>query len=199
MYLIFNTYSTDLPRTNVDFAHPLQPHLIQFSALVVDRQGRELDRLLTFVKPGPGAVISPFSDPDAAAMLSQANFHGGNPCDISVWFDRNARLADVIVSHDVALNVRIMATLAARCQGRAFIPKTAQYCTMEHGARFLKMKSETRKALGCRFHSKGPRLTQVHKYLFGGPVAGPDLPLSELEACARIFRYMTGMPSALIE
>lgn len=193
MYLIFNTYSTDLPRTDVDFRHSLQPNILQFSALIMDRQGREVDRISTFVRPGPGATLSPFSDPGAGAMVHQADLNGRDPCNIFDWFDREARLAEMIVSHDVALNLRIMTTLAARCRGRAWVPKAARYCTMEHGARLLKIKSGTRKTLGSRFHSREPTLCQVHKYLFGVPVEGPDLPLRELEACARIFRYMTGI------
>ncbi|SFZ80762.1 hypothetical protein SAMN02983003_0112 [Devosia enhydra] len=58
MYLAFDTETTDRPRYHLALTHPFRPHLVQFAGIVFDQHGYEIDRLVTLVKPGPGALMS---------------------------------------------------------------------------------------------------------------------------------------------
>lgn len=178
MILAFDTETTGLPEWKLPSDDPAQPHLLQIAALLFDDDGTELDRLVTMVCPGMGAVMSPEGQALHGLTLERAQDEGADPINVACRFVELAAGADLIVGHNVSFDARIMRIMTARHLGYKWEPTCPTFCTM-------------RRSQGILRGSSLPTLGECIQRFFGESLEGAHDALADAQATARVFRFLT--------
>lgn len=190
MYLAFDTETTDLPRNHLDLAHPFQPHLVQFAGILFDQDGYEIDRLVTLVKPGPGAVMSVAAQNAHGISQERATNDGMDRREVFHWFTDRAGSAEALIGHNVQFDIRMMSILGARLTGRPWQPSAPLYCTMTQSARKVNLPPTARMLAAGRHYPKPPTLTECVAHFFGEELQGAHDAGADVEACIKVFGHL---------
>jgi DNA polymerase-3 subunit epsilon len=190
MYLAFDTETTDLPRAHLELAHPFQPHLIQFGAIVFDDLGYETDRLFTLVKPGPTALLSTTAHNAHGISLERANREGMDPFDVFLWFMTAANNASRIIGHNVQFDIHIMRILGARLTGQVWAPPCPLFCTMANAAPIVNLPPTARMLASGRNYPKPPTLSECVGHFFGEELPEAHDAGADVVACIRVFHRL---------
>jgi DNA polymerase-3 subunit epsilon len=191
MYLAFDTETTDLPRADRDLAHYTQPHLLQFAGVVFDDQGREVDRLITLVKPRPGTMLSPAAYRAHGISLELASSGGMEALDVFNWFTRNAASVSQVIAHNVLFDIQVMTILGLRVTGQLWTPPCPLFCTMVHSAPIVKLPPTAKMKAPGRYQPKPPTLSECIDHFFGEELVGAHDAATDVGACIRVFRHLT--------
>lgn len=194
--LIFDTETTDLPKPTLHPAHPLQPHLIQFAAIILDKDGNELERLSTLVKPGPGAIIAHAAFRAHGISLAQAERDGMPAIEVWNWFSSRAAAADRIVGHNVGFDIHVMTSVAARTLNQVWRPACEVFCTMAHATPVVNLPPTPRMMRAGRYGPKFPTLAECMKHFFGEDLPGAHDALADVTACARLLDRLVAIQNA---
>lgn len=190
MYLAFDTETTDLPRNHLELAHPFQPHLIQFGAIVFDDRGNEIDHLFTLVKPGPAAMLSTEAHNAHGISLERASTEGVERTEVFDWFVGNASRAERIIGHNVSFDIQIMSILGARLSGQAWVASCPVYCTMTQSAPLVNLPPTFRMLAAGRNQPKPPTLSECVRHFFGEELPDAHNAGADVRACIRIFHHL---------
>lgn len=129
MYLSISTTSESPSPSYQWRGHSKLPQLVRFSGVVTDRDGREQDQLVTFVKPVgvPDILMGPKSfDP---RMFARAMKSGIAPEEVLSWVETQARSATLVVGHNIHDDLEALAGTAALL-GRPFAAPSRTFSTM---------------------------------------------------------------------
>lgn len=190
MYLAFDTETTDLPRNHLDLTHPFQPHLVQFAGILFDHDGYEIDRLVTLVSPGPGAIMSVAAQNAHGISLERAAQDGMDRREVFHWFTDMANRAQLLIGHNVQFDMKIMAILGARLTGNAWRPSRPLYCTMTQAAPKVNLPPTARMIAAGRHHPKPPTLSECFVHFFGEELFDAHDAGADVEASIKVFGHL---------
>jgi len=192
MYLAFNTATTGLLRSSLENSHPDQPHVVRFAAAIYDERWREIDHLVTIVRPGPDARLSPEAFISHRISLARAVNEGMEPVKVLNWVKARAPRVRCLVAHHADLEVRIMDILAQRVTGQEWSPPCPTFCTMKASAPILNLPHPPGTSAPVRSTPRQPSLPECVSYFFGEDVdsATADDAGHDVYACIQLFRHL---------
>ncbi len=191
MYLAFDTETTDVPRPHLEPDHRAQPHILQFAGVLFDERGIELDSLVTKVRPGPEALLSPHAYAAHGISLEDAFHRGVEAVDVFRWFASATERAACIVGHNVQFDLQIMTITAARSGVSKWSAPARTYCTMAHSTSLVNLPPTPRMMAAGRFHAKSPTLAECVRHFFGEELVGAHDAAADVRACIRIFQHLS--------
>jgi DNA polymerase III subunit epsilon len=190
MYLAFDTETTDIPRPSFAPDHASQPCLLQFAGILFDESGAELDRLVTMVRPGPDASLSPHAYAAHGISLEYAFHIGVEVSQVLNWFLAAATRSTCIIGHNVQFDLQMMAIVAARASEDGWSTPPRTFCTMAHSTPMLNLPPTPRMVAAGRYHPKSPTLSECIEHFFGEKHSGAHDAEADVRACIRIFRHL---------
>ena len=178
MYLFFDTETTGFVRKSLPKDDPLQARVVELAAILVDKEGKELDRLHSIIQPDGWTV------PDRVAQIhgittERARVEGRPRLDVLREFEIMSNKAWWFISHNFAFDNDMM-EIEQEFGGFVWIPGRV-WCTMKEMTNICKIPNEKRGGY------KWPKLQECHKFLFGEEFEGAHGAMADTLACKRIF------------
>lgn len=190
MYLAFDTETTGLLSSHHDLNHIVQPHILQFAGIVFDRDGQEVDRLITLVKPGPSAILFPQAYYTHGISLEKADTDGMEPYDVFGWFTAWAARVQLMIGHNINFDIQAMRILGYRATRREWLPSSPIFCTMTQAAPIMNLPPTARMIAVGRFRPKPPTLSECIEHFFGEELVGAHDAAADVQACIRVFQHL---------
>ena len=100
MILGYDVETTGLPAWNDPSDASHQPHVIQIAMIRQRMDGSEIDRFVSIVKPGRGAVMEPKAFEAHGITLERAMDEGADPVEVVKRFLDWAGSAQLMVGHN---------------------------------------------------------------------------------------------------
>ena len=198
--LIFDTETTGLPSRGAPLDHASQPHLVQLAAVLLDDDGVERACVSLIVRP---AIPIP---PDAAkihGISEELAARVGVPPAVAVGVWSNlARRADLLVAHNIAFDIGLMATAWLRTSGRTVdawqeaYGGHRQFCTMKAATPVVNLPPTERMVAAGFNRPKPPKLEECIRHFFDEDLAGAHDALVDVRACARVFNHLRKLGNA---
>lgn len=189
MYLVLNTKIIGHPRPDLPLADLRQPVTRQLSAIVFDRQGKEID-MVSAPNPLVDLTGSGRSFPKNEVTLTQASGGYVHPRTLFSWFTDWADRCDIIVGHNVHFDLHAMRVLGARLTGTEWVPNAAIYCTMINAAPVLKLPSDP-DTEESRWKFRAPTISECMRLFWEEDFSEFESTLGAARACNRIFRKLS--------
>lgn len=180
--LIFDTETTGLPLWKEPSDHPDQPHVVDISCELWDRdeqtQIEAFNAIVNIGVPIPPdmTAIHGITDEMAAA--------GAPPADVLDTFLHLTKKADIIVGHNVSFDIRMMRIMAARVTGEKWEPMQPTFCTMRKSTNLVKILKPS-----ARFPDdwKWPTLTETVRHFFDEDHGDAHRAMPDCVAARRVY------------
>lgn len=190
MILGYDTETTGLPLWHDPSDDPRQPHLIQIAMLLHDMDGNEVDRFVSIVKPGPGAVMAPEALEAHGISLEQARDEGIDPIEAVDRFLDWAGKAHLMVGHNESFDRRIMRIAAARHKGYKWEPSCPNFCTL-YRSKYIVNLPPTQKMIAAGIPGpKSPNLGECIRHFFDEELDGAHDAMVDISASMRVFWHL---------
>lgn len=188
MILFFDTETTGFYDKKLPADHPAQPHLVQLAMCLTDDVGEE--RLSASL-----VIDCPYPIPAQAS-----NVHGIDR-DVSGTFGVDLEMAidlfrhfymraDLIVCHNVAFDVPVMASEIGRFQKRLVALDKPTFCTMESATPIVNLPP-TERMLAAGFNKpKPPKLEECVRHFFDEALDGAHDAMIDVTACRRVYFHL---------
>jgi len=188
MILFFDTETTGFYDKRLPPDHEAQPHLVQLAMCLTDDEGKE--RLSASL-----VIDCPFTIPAQAS-----NVHGIDR-DVSGTFGVDLQMAidlfrhfymraDLIVCHNVAFDMPVMASEIGRFQKRPVLLDKPTYCTMEVATPIINLPPTERMIAAGFDKPKPPKLEECISHFFGETLEGAHDAMIDVTACRRVFFHL---------
>lgn len=157
--LFFDTETTGFVKKG-ELKQPGQSRCVQLAGLLVDKDGKELDRVYEIIKP-EGFVI-----PDMVAKIhgvtqERALTEGKDRLEVLKKFQGMVENSCLVVAHNFDFDRQIMEIEEAYSDGKFdWTGRPASYCTMKASTNICKIPS-------ARGGYKWPKLMEAYKHFFG--------------------------------
>jgi len=190
MILGYDTETTGLPDWHQpsDAAH--QPHVVQIAMIRQDMEGNEIDRFVSIVRPGPGAVMEPEAFKAHGITLEQAMDEGADPVEVLDRFLAWADSAQLMVGHNESFDRRLMRIMAARHKGFKWEPSCPNFCTLYRSKHIINLPPTERMRLAGVPGPKSPNLGECIHYFFGETLEGAHDAGVDIEASLRVMWHL---------
>lgn len=186
MICFFDTETTGLPDYNKRARDPAQPHVVQFSAILMASDGREME------------MHNLLSRPDGWLIPDEASAVHGITNEVAMAYgiaeDLVARVclelfrkASLIVAHNVTFDKFLMRIAMRRYDliqdsDDAWWKGLNTFCTMRTMTPICNLPGQ--------YGAKWPKLQEAHKHCFGAEFEGAHDALADVRACARIYQWI---------
>lgn len=189
MYLAVSTRTIGLPSPNLPLTHASQPAIRQFSAIVFDENGNEIDWMSA---PNPPAILAVDIDLKPLDEIAAAQTKGEyvHPAYSLAWFIKRAQACDMIVGHNVHFDLHAIRVLAARLTGIEWVPEAPIYCTMINAAPSLNLPPTAGQVALGRLEPRPPTIPECMRHFFEEDLLETPDGLSEVRACMKIFHRL---------
>lgn len=181
MYLFFDTETTGLPRrwnapvTDLDN----WPRLVQLAWILCDATGKLLESRDVIVKP-EGFVIPAEASRVHGITTLVANEKGAPLKEVMEEFSDKVDAAQVLVGHNISFDECIVGAEFERLRMMTTLPFKQQYCTMKSSTNYCRLPGGTK-------GFKAPKLSELHRILFGADFDNAHNALADVEATAKCF------------
>lgn len=193
--LFFDTETTGLPLWSEPSDHPNQPHLVQFSAIFMDRDGINGPEVINMIVAPDGWTI-PDEVVAVHGITTERATIEGSPENMAVdAFVELASKAELISGFGVDFDLRIMRIAMLR-SGREkeacdeFASKIRKHCCMRQATPLCKIPPTYRMMASGRKTFKSPTLTEAVKELLGEDLPGAHDAMVDVEATSRLYFHM---------
>ncbi len=185
--LVFDTETTGL-LAGSDPTHPDQPRLVQFAALLLDEDLRQVSSVSLVVQPDikipPGATaIHGIGDWFASE-------HGVPEKAVVGIFLRLCSVATVLVAHNADFDLQVMRAATLRAKAPWRVPPAR--CTMVASTEIVQCPPTQRMIDSGRTGFKPPNLAQALRSLTGREMEGAHNAMVDAMACADVYRALVG-------
>ena len=185
--LVYDTETTGFPVNGIPADDPAQPHTVQLAAKLFDTEGN-VRGAINFILNCDVRI------PDKVAEIHGitteiATQYGVSPHLAIDSFATLVHMADVLVAHNNAFDLKLLDTLAART-GTVNEHRNARlkhYDTMEMGKTLTKLPPTPAMVKSGRVGFKPPKLIELHQFLFGEGFSGAHDAMIDVDACARCY------------
>lgn len=182
VYLFFDTETTGLPRNykapTIDLANWDAARLVQLSWILKKGQEEELSRGDFIVKP-EGFVIPEEASSVHGISTERALKEGLPMKQVVYYFLGAARLADVLVGHNVSYDTHVVGAELVRAWGKDWIEGMKTEDTMMASIDFC--------AIPGRYGNKYPKLIELYKKLFGEEFEDAHNSMADITATERCY------------
>ncbi len=180
MYLFFDTETTGLPmRWNVPVTDVENwPRLVQLAWMMCDAGGNTLESRNAIVKPEGFAI--PAEAARVHGITTQIALEKGEPIrDVLEQFSEKIDEAYVLVGHNISFDECIVGAEFERLRMMTTLFLKPKICTMKCSTDFCKLPGKK--------GFKSPRLSELHRVLFGTDFDNAHNAMADVEATARCF------------
>lgn len=184
IYLFFDTETTGLPKNYNAPSSDLDnwsPRLVQLG-WIMQNERKEVLSMGNFIIKPDGFEIPKASSDVHEITTEKALAEGEDLKKIVYMFLGAARLADVIVGHNISYDMHIMGAEMIRTWGQDYIEKRPTICTMQSSIEFCKIPG--------KFGFKYPKLQELHKKLFDKEFEDAHNAFADINATAECFWEM---------
>ena len=184
IYLFFDTETTGLPKNYNAPSSDLDnwsPRLVQLG-WIMQNERKEVLSMGNFIIKPDGFEIPKASSDVHGITTERALAEGEDLKKIVYMFLGAARLADVIVGHNISYDMHIMGAEMIRTLGQDYIEKRPTICTMQSSIEFCKIPG--------KFGFKYPKLQELHKKLFDKEFEDAHNAFADINATAECFWEM---------
>lgn len=184
IYLFFDTETTGLPKNYNAPSSDLDnwsPRLVQLG-WIMQNERKEVLSMGNFIIKPDGFEIPKASSDVHGITTEKALAEGEDLKKIVYMFLGAARLADVIVGHNISYDMHIMGAEMIRTWGQDYIEKRPTICTMQSSIEFCKIPG--------KFGFKYPKLQELHKKLFDKEFEDAHNAFADINATAECFWEM---------
>lgn len=184
IYLFFDTETTGLPKNYNAPSSDLDnwsPRLVQLGLIMQNEDKRVLSQANFIIKPD-GFEISKESSDVHGITTERALAEGEDLKKIVYMFLGAARLADVIVGHNISYDMHIMSAEMIRTWGKDYIENIPTICTMLSSIDVCKIPG--------KYGYKYPKLQELHKTLFDKEFEDAHDAFADITATAACFWEM---------
>jgi len=187
--LFFDTETTGFYSNRLPFDHDDQPRLVQIALPLTEDDGEPVASASLIVNPGVPI-------PERAAQVhgitnERAEAMGVSEKTALALFTFMADRSDLIVAHNIAFDINVMACAYARSGHEA--PEWATFCTMDAACPIINLPPTDRmKAAGIN-RPKSPRLEECVRHFFDEDLEGAHDAIVDLNACARVFFHLKSL------
>ncbi len=191
MITFFDTETTGLPDFNKRASDPSQPHIVQFAAITVDHNGKELVSHNLIVRPDGWGI--PVEATRVHGITNEFARENGVPEeDVAKIILSLFTGADRVVAHNVTFD-KFIARIALRRFGLLTDAMALWWsglptvCTMRATTNICRIPSP-------RFEGeyKWPKLSEAYEFAFGEKLEGAHDALVDVRACRRIYDWLQG-------
>ncbi len=180
MYLFFDTETTGLPKrwnapvTDVDN----WPRLVQLAWIMCADDGRIREKRNAVIKP-EGFTI-PADVARLHGITTQRALQEGEDLRLVLEeFSEKIDTADVLVGHNIGFDECVVGAEFERCRMMTSLFLKPKCCTMKSSADYCKLPGKK--------GFKPPRLSELHRILFGEAFENAHNAMADVEATARCF------------
>lgn len=191
MILFFDTETTGFYDNRLPPDHDGQPHVVQLAMLLTDDAGAErLSASLIIDCPHP----IPSRASDVHGITNEVAGRFGVDLEASIDLFRHFyRLADIVVCHNVAFDVPVMASEIGRFQKHAVNLTKPTFCTMEAATPIVNLPP-TERMLAAGFNKpKPPKLEECIAHFFGEKLEGAHDAMIDVAACRRVYLHLKSL------
>jgi DNA polymerase III epsilon subunit-like protein len=187
--LAFDTETSTFPSRQHAYDHPVQPHLMQLAAVLLDDDLVEQASFSVLIKPTQKYVVAVEAFKAHGISWEKADTLGIPLHAALVLFANLRATATEVVAHNIAFDRLIMEIAYARLgkQPTKGWP-IKMTCTCEGTADLVGLPPSSRMIkAGMENKHKVPNLTELHEFLFGEGFEGAHDALADVRACVRCF------------
>lgn len=192
MYLAFTTKMTAIPSADLPPNDPAQPQIIHFAGILFDDVGRELDQLVTLVRPRPHVISIDVEDEPERTPLESAFHEGLAPFELFRWFCLRASVADALLGHNLRREITSITLLSAQVTGEPWWPDMPALCTMKALAPLLNLPPTARMIEQGDYGPRAPTLSECMTHLFN-ETGSLGEPTERLRASMRIAQRLPAL------
>lgn len=184
MILFFDTETTGKADFRSPPDAPHQPRLVQFGAILLDEDWREVSSANLIIKPD-GFTIPTEASAVHGITTELANELGVDCSVARHIYRRWWACADLIVAHNIQFDLLIMDGELYRASGgqKAWGGARDTFCTMRAMTPICKLP-------GPYDDYKWPKLQEAHKHCFGSEFDGAHDAMADVRACAKVYRWL---------
>lgn len=191
MILFFDTETTGFYDQKLPPDHAGQPHIVQLAAELCEDDGRPV--------MGMSLIIDcPFPIPARASEVHGITneIAGARGVDLEFAIDlfrHFYRLADLVVCHNVAFDVPVMASEITRFLKRSTVLTKPTFCTMESATPIVNLPP-TERMLAAGFNKpKPPKLEECIRHFFDEALEGAHDAMIDVAACRRVYFHLKSL------
>lgn len=188
MKLFIDTETSGLPDFNQRARHPSQPHLVQFAALMLDDDWKEMQSVNMLIKPEGWTI--PKEASDVHGITNEKALAEGQPeAQVGATALAMMKQAKILIAHNITFD-KFLLRIAMR---RFDLIQDADDMWWKSFPTFCTMRATTSicKLLGPNNSSyKWPKLSEAYKHLFNEELQGAHDAMADVRACARIYRWL---------
>lgn len=189
MYLTISTI-TQLPSSAYDgFGQPDQPQLIHFAGVITADNGMELDRLVTLVRPVGYPELEEEDSFFGIVTFVAATKRGIAPEEVLGWFQSRAKVAKLVIGHDLHRDLENLAATAALIKKRWYRPR--RICSTMYGSLATGIVApKTVQDKNGLISPSNPTLAECFEKATGEPLEGAIDIRSSADASIKVFRHI---------
>lgn len=188
MYLTISTRIA-LPSSAYEgFGRPDQPQLIHFAGVMTAGNGMELDRLVTMVRPIGYPDLPEEDSFFGIVSFVAATKRGMAPEEVLTWFQSRAKLAYLVIGHDLHTDLDNLAMSAQLLKKRWYRPRrivSTMYGSLATG--LVSPKSANDEAGNTTLVK--PTLAECFEKATGEPREGALGVRSDVDAIVKVFHH----------
>lgn len=192
--LFFDTETTGFVLANRDFTDPLQPHMVQLGAKLVDFETRRTECSVNLISYADTWTI-PQGAAEIHKITTEKSRAVGVPetllaCNLTGLIGK----CDLIVGHNIQFDIKIARIAFAR----SYLPtkdllSRKSICTMESSRDFAKLPPTERMLRAGRRGYKSPKLSEIYELLFDEALSGAHDAMVDVNATERVFFELLDM------
>jgi hypothetical protein len=189
MYLSITTTTALPPSAYEGFGQPDQPQLIHFAAVIHADNGLELDRFVTLVRPIGYPDLPEEDNMFGLVTFVAATKRGLAAEEVLHWFYSRAKLANLVIGHDLHQDLENLSTTAALLKQRWYRPRwifSTMYGSLAAGI----VHPRTIPKRGDPTTSLQPTLAECYEKAMGEPLDGALGIRSDVQAIWKVFRHI---------
>ncbi len=180
MYLFFDTETTGLPR---NWKAPVSnvnnwPRLVQLAFLFYDQDGNQIDQGDFIIKP-VGFTIPPDASRVHGITTERAIREGVDLITVLQTFQDMIGKATCLVAHNISFDEKIAGAEFLRAGMPDVVAPMRKICTMDRSTQFC--------AIPGPYGYKWPKLSELHRKLFGEDFEEAHNAAADINATARCF------------
>ena len=192
--LFYDVETTGLPLRGTPSDDPRQPHLVQFAALLMDKNTREeIESINVIIKPD-GWVVPPETTALHGISHAKAVARGVPEQDVVAKFVSMNNNSVLTVAHNIQFDLQMMRSGMLRYgMSRPDVDDIClrpTACTMQMSQPIVNLPP-TERMLAVGIHSpKSPKLEEAVRFFFNEDLEGAHDADKDVRACARVYFHL---------
>jgi DNA polymerase-3 subunit epsilon len=190
MKLVFDTETTGLARFDLPLNHPSQPNIVQLGMLILDEKDEIVNEVGLLIKP-EGFIISAEMTAIHGVSQERAEKYGVRIKFAIELYLHFFKCCDIIIGHNLKFDKFLIDCELSRLNvaGNGNYIKS-EFCTMLTTTPIMNLTQKNGRP-------KWPKLSECYSYFFNEPLIDAHDALTDVRACARVYKHLINPISTL--